>query len=78
MDTDSELENFFESRTFQNVIKEVSRRLHLKKKLKKRDILNMYDMCRYSQAWNKNVTCVWCLVSVENACGIEEARRFFI
>lgn len=63
-DSDSELEKFYESRTFQNVIKEVSRRLRFEKKLKRHDIIKMYDMCRYEQAWNKNVTSIWCLVSV--------------
>lgn len=64
LDADSELEKFFASRTFQNVIKEISRRLRFKKKLKKHDVLKMYDMCRYEQAWNKNATSIWCLVSV--------------
>lgn len=66
-EVESELTKFQESRTFQNVIKEVSRRLRFKKKLRRRELMNMYDMCRYEQAWNKNATCIWCLVSCHSS-----------
>lgn len=62
-ESDSELSKFEESKTFQSVIKEVSRRLGFQKKLKTSDIMNMYDMCRYEQAWQQNATCIWCMVS---------------
>lgn len=35
----------------------------------------MYDMCRYSQAWTQNATCIWCIVCTENAIGIAAASK---
>lgn len=38
----------------------------------------MYDMCRYEQAWNRNVTCIWCLVSVDGNWWIELVQITFV
>lgn len=59
------------------MIKEVSGRLRFKKKLKTQDILKMYDMCRYEQAWNRNVTCIWCLVSDDRNWWVELVQITF-
>lgn len=63
IDSDSELAKFYKTKTFQNVVEQVTRRLGFAKTLKKKQVMNMYDMCRYEQAWNKNASCVWCLVN---------------
>lgn len=68
---DSELKKFQDSKVFKKSIKEISKRLGFDEKLKKRDIMNMFDMCRYEQAWNTSTHSIWCAVSVIECFNIE-------
>lgn len=62
-DDDSELNKFQDSKLFKRMMKEISQRLGFNERLKKKQIMNMFDMCRYEQAWNINTSSVWCTVS---------------
>lgn len=63
-DSFSEKKKFERSKTFKMVIKQVSKRLGFTEDhLKKKQIIDMFDMCRYEQAWDLNVTSIWCSVS---------------
>lgn len=46
------------------VISDVSERLGFKYPLKVNQILDMYEMCRYDQAWHLENASPWCAVSI--------------
>lgn len=46
------------------VISDVSERLGFKFPLSEDQILNMYEMCRYDQAWILERPSPWCAVSI--------------
>lgn len=63
--SDSEVKKFQNSKTFKRVIKRISKRLGFNEKLKKRQIMSIFDMCRYEQAGNTSTTNIWCTVKIK-------------
>lgn len=47
---------------FLNVIDDISNRLGLSYKLDVQKVKDIFDICRYEQAWNVNATSAWCSV----------------
>lgn len=68
---DSELKKFQDSKIFKKAIKDISKRLGFDDKLRKKQVMNIFDMCRYEQAWNTTSQCVWCAVSVNELSSFE-------
>lgn len=65
-ESNSEKKKFEHSKTIIKVIKQVSKRLGFtdEEELSEKQIMNMFDMCRYEQAWDPNATSIWCSVSI--------------
>ncbi|XP_030380202.1 multiple inositol polyphosphate phosphatase 1 [Scaptodrosophila lebanonensis] len=57
---DSDSYKYRQSALWNNTLTDISRRLGFQYTLSADDILLMYDMCRYEQAWQVDRTSVWC------------------
>lgn len=62
--TDSEHAKFEKSQIFTQLVNDVSMRLGFKYPLKIDQIEDIFDMCRYDQAWKLDVPSAWCTVSI--------------
>lgn len=62
-DENSEFTKFKEGPLYQKMIADVSRRLGFKFDLKPSQIKNVFDMCRFDQAWSLDQPSAWCAVS---------------
>lgn len=60
----TEYSKFLESPTIKQLVSDVSERLGYKFPLKVDQVLAMYEMCRYDQAWNLDEPSPWCVVSI--------------
>lgn len=60
---DSERMKFEKSQIFTQLISDVSMRLGFKYPLKLEQINDIFEMCRYDQAWKLDVPSPWCTVS---------------
>lgn len=65
---DSEVRKFENSKVFQKLIAEVNSKFGFNGTLQAKEIKDIYDVCRYEQAWQTNQTSVWC--SVRYYCNI--------
>lgn len=61
--SDSEARKFEHSKAFQKLIRDIDSRLGFNGTLEVKQIKDIYDMCRYEQAWQTNRTSAWCSVS---------------
>lgn len=61
--SESELSKFENSDQFRAVISEVSQRLGFDDRLSAQRVKDIYNLCRYEQAWNTHKGSVWCSVS---------------
>ncbi|XP_055295864.1 multiple inositol polyphosphate phosphatase 1-like [Sitodiplosis mosellana] len=57
---DSEYRKYLKSKTISQLVMDVSKRLGFECPLKMRQVLSMYDMCVYEQAWNLSDSSPWC------------------
>lgn len=62
---DSEVYKFEESQEYQKMLSDVSARLGFKFTLSEKQIKNIFDMCRYEQAWDLDRPSAWCTVRTE-------------
>lgn len=60
----SEYKKFLKSQTITQLVSDVSQRLGYKFPLKVQQVLDIYDMCRYDQAWNLESPSPWCAVCI--------------
>lgn len=58
-----EYEKFMDSQVIRQTVSDISQRLGFRYPLKTEQILDMYDMCRYDQAWHLEKPSPWCAVS---------------
>lgn len=56
----TEYKKFIKSQTITQLVSDVSSRLGYKYPLKTQQVLDMFDMCRYDQAWNLEAPSPWC------------------
>ncbi|XP_043785464.1 multiple inositol polyphosphate phosphatase 1-like [Apis laboriosa] len=66
---------FEESEDFENLVKNVSRRLGFFTDIPKDLILTMYDMCRYEKAWTVTQLSPWCAVFSKEELHVLEYRE---
>lgn len=59
-ETDSEYRKFLDSPEYQNMARQVFRRLGFKYNLEMTVIQDMYDMCRFDKAWQVDQPSPWC------------------
>lgn len=64
---DSEVFKFEESQEYQKMLTDVSTRLGYKFPLSAKQIKNIFDMCRYEQAWYLDRPSAWCAVRAKYA-----------
>lgn len=60
----TEYRHFLESSTIKQLVSDVSERLGYKLPLNVDQVLVMYEMCRFDQAWNLDESSPWCVVSI--------------
>lgn len=61
--SNSEVIKFQNSNAYQQLIADINSRLGFNGTLTANKIQDIFDMCRYEQAWQTNQTSVWCSVS---------------
>lgn len=57
-----ELKKFEKTELFLNMIDDISMRLKLDFKLNKDQLKDIFDICRFEQAWDTNDLSPWCSV----------------
>lgn len=60
--SDSEVSKFERSDQFQELISDVSERLGFNDRLTPRQVRDIYNLCRYEQAWHTHKGSIWCSV----------------
>lgn len=71
----SERAKFENSQVFVQLVNDVSLRLGYKFPLKIEQINDIFDMCRYDQAWNLDVHSAWCAAFTPNQINVLEYRE---
>lgn len=61
---DSEVRKFENSPAFKKMIDDMNSRFGFNGTLQLQAIKNIYDMCRYEQAWHTDKTSIWCSVRI--------------
>lgn len=59
----SEYKKFEHTDMFQELVNDVSMRLGFKTPLEISKITDIFDQCRFDQAWNLDTSSPWCVVS---------------
>lgn len=59
---DSELNKFENSKEFKKIVAEIDSRLGFNGTLEAKKVKDIYDVCRYEQAWQTNKASIWCSV----------------
>lgn len=77
----SEYAKFLKSQTMVQLVSDVSQRLGSRFPMKAQQIFDMYDMCRYDQAWTIDSPSPWCAAFTPNQIDdleyLEDVRKYY-
>lgn len=62
--------------TIKQLVSDVSERLGYKFPLKAEQVLAMYEMCRFDQAWQLDEPSAWCVVSIISFKKLKSSLEF--